>query len=402
MGLYATVTPELDPIDWSGLKARFDLREIAAAGLPGADWSRDKVICPFHQERTPSMHVWEDHFFCFGCGASGDVFDWLMRTEGLTRPQAAKRLDPSIVIADDLGGPGSPQGASRAQARPKAEPTPKAAQGAAQDARTQAVPAWLDLEWQGAVDAIVGQSERLLWAEAGRDALGWLHSRGLDDATIRRYRLGFNPRDDRTAPIPCLADRDGKPAGIFVPRGITIPWLAPFPARDWSMDDPPDRWVGLAVRRLADPVDAPLVAWRNGSNPKTIAVKGSTRGYLYPQPEPWPHLRHRPCLIVEGEIDALLGEQTLGDQLPVYSVGGASTRKLAREARSILADAPLWLIATDHDQAGVDAALWWRRLNARKARRVLLPTGKDFAEFVANGGDPVAWLESIKAKPLRP
>jgi DNA primase len=33
-------------------------------------------LCPFHLERTPSFRVWDDHYHCFGCGASGDVFAW--------------------------------------------------------------------------------------------------------------------------------------------------------------------------------------------------------------------------------------------------------------------------------------------------------------------------------------
>src|SRR5690606_6224197 len=128
---------------------------------------------------------------------------------------------------------------------------------------------------------------------------------------------------------------DREPKGITVARGVVIPWLAPYPKPDWSLDDPPDRWVGANVRCLAHPVDAPLPDRRNGSKaPKTICLNGSTRGFLYPQPEPWPHLRTRPVLLVEGETDALLGDQILGHQLPVFSVGGASTRKLSREARS--------------------------------------------------------------------
>jgi DNA primase len=49
-------------------------------------------LCPFHQDRTPSFQVYEDHFHCFGCGAHGDVFDWLMVTRRISFPEAVQRL----------------------------------------------------------------------------------------------------------------------------------------------------------------------------------------------------------------------------------------------------------------------------------------------------------------------
>jgi DNA primase len=49
-------------------------------------------VCPFHAERTPSFYVYPDHYHCFGCGAHGDVFDWLARVCDLTFPEAVRRL----------------------------------------------------------------------------------------------------------------------------------------------------------------------------------------------------------------------------------------------------------------------------------------------------------------------
>jgi DNA primase len=53
-----------------------------------------KGLCPFHTERTPSFTVTpEGNFFhCFGCGASGDIYDFLMRIEGLEFPEAVEAL----------------------------------------------------------------------------------------------------------------------------------------------------------------------------------------------------------------------------------------------------------------------------------------------------------------------
>lgn len=51
-------------------------------------------LCPFHKEKTPSFHVNEERGFyhCFGCGASGDAFKFVMETEGLSFIEAVRRL----------------------------------------------------------------------------------------------------------------------------------------------------------------------------------------------------------------------------------------------------------------------------------------------------------------------
>src|SRR3954447_15038225 len=55
----------------------------------GRQW---KGCCPFHGERTPSFTVYDDHFHCFGCGAHGDVFTWLMGAHPMTFPEAVTHL----------------------------------------------------------------------------------------------------------------------------------------------------------------------------------------------------------------------------------------------------------------------------------------------------------------------
>lgn len=54
------------------------------------------VCCPFHNDRTPSMKV-DSRFYCFGCGASGDVIDFAALLHGLGKREAAVRL------AEDFG-----------------------------------------------------------------------------------------------------------------------------------------------------------------------------------------------------------------------------------------------------------------------------------------------------------
>jgi DNA primase len=51
-------------------------------------------LCPFHAENTPSFTVSEERgfFHCFGCGASGNAFAWVMRTENVSFPEAVRSL----------------------------------------------------------------------------------------------------------------------------------------------------------------------------------------------------------------------------------------------------------------------------------------------------------------------
>lgn len=50
------------------------------------------VCCPFHDDRHPSMKLNEDYFYCFGCGATGDVVDFTARLLDLSAYEAAQRL----------------------------------------------------------------------------------------------------------------------------------------------------------------------------------------------------------------------------------------------------------------------------------------------------------------------
>ncbi|MGM9661269.1 MAG: CHC2 zinc finger domain-containing protein [Faecousia sp.] len=56
------------------------------------------TCCPFHKDRHPSMKLNEDYFYCFGCGATGDVIDFTARLFGLSPYAAAKKLEIDFGI----------------------------------------------------------------------------------------------------------------------------------------------------------------------------------------------------------------------------------------------------------------------------------------------------------------
>ena len=56
------------------------------------------TCCPFHKDRHPSMKLNKDYFFCFGCGASGDVIDFTARLFGISLKDAAEKLAADFSI----------------------------------------------------------------------------------------------------------------------------------------------------------------------------------------------------------------------------------------------------------------------------------------------------------------
>lgn len=60
------------------------------------------ICCPFHDDRTPSMKLYDDHFYCFGCQKSGDVIDLAAQLLRLTNYEVAKLLSADFGITDEV------------------------------------------------------------------------------------------------------------------------------------------------------------------------------------------------------------------------------------------------------------------------------------------------------------
>ena len=60
-----------------------------------------KALCPFHNDRHPSLYVADDHYYCYGCGEHGDVIDLTARLFGLSLYEAAKKLSYDFGISQD-------------------------------------------------------------------------------------------------------------------------------------------------------------------------------------------------------------------------------------------------------------------------------------------------------------
>ncbi|UPY38109.1 DNA primase [Sediminicoccus sp. KRV36] len=125
----------------------------------GRNW---KGLCPFHNEKSPSFYVYDDSFHCFGCGAHGDAFAFIMRAEGGGFMEAVERLAGEAGL--DI---------------PK--PTPEAA---ARERRAK--------DLYGVLQAAEAAYARRLRTPEGAEGLAYLQRRGLTEETIRHFGLGWS------------------------------------------------------------------------------------------------------------------------------------------------------------------------------------------------------------------
>lgn len=79
------------------IKERLTIREVIDRyGLPV---KRGFICCPFHSERTPSLKLYENNtWYCFGCGAHGDVIDFVSKMEGKTFSETIRLLALELGI----------------------------------------------------------------------------------------------------------------------------------------------------------------------------------------------------------------------------------------------------------------------------------------------------------------
>ena len=82
------------------VKASISTREAAARY--GVEVNRHgKALCPFHNDRHPSLFVDDDHYHCYACGEHGDVIDFTSKLHGLKLYEAAQKLAYDFGITQD-------------------------------------------------------------------------------------------------------------------------------------------------------------------------------------------------------------------------------------------------------------------------------------------------------------
>src|ERR671929_1170143 len=150
-----------DAVDFAEIVgARTELRRAGARRLQG--------LCPFHDERTPSFGIdpVEKLYHCFGCGAGGDVFSFVMGTEGLDFAGALEALAERYGVELEREAE-DPQEAARRVRRERLL------------ALLERTAAWY---------------VRVLWeSDEAAPAREYLLGRGLVEGALREYRVGWAP-----------------------------------------------------------------------------------------------------------------------------------------------------------------------------------------------------------------
>ena len=111
----------LSDAELSDLKARVSLASVVSRSVKLTRSGKNlKGLCPFHAEKSPSFEVIDDHFHCFGCGAHGDVIDFIQKTRQCTFQEAVTHL--AGMVGHPL--PSAPSSPTRIAQKPHKSPPP--------------------------------------------------------------------------------------------------------------------------------------------------------------------------------------------------------------------------------------------------------------------------------------
>ena len=317
-----------------------------------------KGLCPFHSEKTPSFIVSEEKqiFHCFGCNEGGDVFEFIMKTEGLDFPAAMKRL------AEDAGVRLSRNFMPRDEKKQKLlELNEKACQC----------------------------FEENLRGEKGAQGLEYLKKRSLTLKTIKNFRLGFAP-DGLTTLTQILKDK-GYSERELIEAGVTTERnnraIDQFRSRiTFPIMNVSGQVIGFSARVLGDRLPKYI------NTPATKIYDKSTAIYGIFQAKEMIRKKDY-AIIVEGNMDVIVSHQA-GIKNVVASSGTALTESQLDILKRFTSNLKL---AFDVDQAGRAATRRAIDLACKKnlnLKVIELSEGKDAAEVL--GRNPKIWLKAIR------
>jgi DNA primase len=331
---------------------RTELRRAGADAYSGR--------CPFHEERTPSFSITPSKkvYYCFGCQASGDAFNFVRETQGLDFPGALEWLADRYNVKLEMAAE-DPQAAARRQRQDRL----------------------LEL-----LERTAGYYERYLWeSDEAAKARDYLAGRGLDQAVLQRFRVGYAPSAwDRVL----LASRRGGfsekellDAGL-VQRSSDQPGRVydRFRARiTFPLCDRRGRVLGFGARamRSEDPAkylnsaESDLFHKRDHIFAEHLARVAATRAGS--------------IVACEGYIDVIAMHQAGVEN----SVGIMGTALTDAQLGRLAGLAPRLILALDADGAGQAAMLKAATVAASKRlelRVVALPPGSDPADVLQREG----------------
>jgi len=325
--------------------------------------------CPFHGEKTPSFSVdiEKGFFYCFGCHEGGDVFKFVMKSENCDFREAIK------ILADKYNIP--------------VPENHRTAQEIAKEKKAKEI---------AAVNSLASKYFQacLTKSDYGKAALQYLHQRGINDAIIEKFTIGY-ALNSFTGLLHNLSKRRID-AELLAAAGLVLPgkkqgFYDKF--RDRVMipiKDARGNVVGFGGRVIAkgEPkyLNTGETAWFNKRNilfGYDIAVKEVKA--------------QKRAIVVEGYMDAI-SLHAVGINNVVASMGTAFAQEQAKLLRRTCEEV---VFCYDSDRAGRIASMRAVGIAAKEGLRVRIagvPDGKDPDEFVRMHGKD-AFLEVLEHAP---
>jgi len=353
------------PESIAAVRSSVDLVQLISENLPLTRKGRDYFgVCPFHPDKNPSFSVSPEKqlYYCFGCGASGDAVDWMMKIRSLSFADAVRELAAyglvMLVEDSDRQGPGN-------YTLPKGKkPGPKT------HTRDEDADDPLPSEmWQEKATAFVAAC-RLALMENKKALKRLAKSRGIKPETAERFRLGMHTDPNWWRPRKSwgLPDVQGKDGAIY---------------RNFKIDS------GLVIPLMHTDVALRIRIRRPEGDPKYKIVPGSFMAPLIIDAGP-----NKPgVVIVESELCAMLLSQETGSIAPIIAMGSAQARPKPGLAEDLHRFGFI-LNALDFDGAGAAASRkYWNKTFPRNIRWPVT-TGKDPTDAFLVGLDLKAWVQA--------
>ncbi len=316
-----------------------------------------KARCPFHNEKTPSFFIspGRNTYYCFGCGAKGDIFSFVQEFEGVDFMGSLK------ILAERAG-------IELVKENPKA--------------RSEREHLYACLE-----SATIFFQKNLYTKEENKEVVEYLQKRGLTKDTIKEWRIGFAEDDWRRLSTYLkekrFTDDEMMKVGLIIQKeGSRNDYYDRFRGRImFPLFDSSGRVIGFSGRIFKG--DEKMAKYLN--SPETMLFNKSE--VLYGFHKAKTAIREKDfAILVEGQMDMLMSQQA-GFKNTVAVSGTALTvshlERVQRLANKVV-------MAFDPDSAGVKAAGRSARIALSLGMEVkvaALPTGEDPALFILNHPD---------------
>lgn len=341
------------------IKSRLSIEEVVGQYIElEKAGSNLKGRCPFHNEKTPSFFVSPDRgsYYCFGCGAKGDIFSFVQEQKGISFREALEDL------AEQSGVELKNTGFSKKT----------------------------DSKLYEIMETATSFFEKNL--ESNDAAKKYLKDRGLTEKTISEFRVGF-ALDEWQSLLGALKEKGFKEEDMekvgLIKKGQKDGYYDHFRSRlMFPIFDRQSRVVAFSGRIFGE--DQKSAKYIN--SPETELFDKSS--VLYGLHKARPAIRkHDFSILVEGQMDLLMAHQS-GYSNTVATSGTAATPLQVDQLKKISKNI---VVAYDADSAGVAAAekVWKLAMsNGMDVKSALIPEGEDPAEIIKES--PEKWKEIVK------